>query len=84
MPLRMRRSVRLAKGVRLNLGKRGASLSVRNGPITTNIGRKGTRHTISARGTGLSYSTKRSGCAGCLIPIVGATAALGALLATIL
>ena len=56
MGLRFRKSVKLAKGVRINLGKSGASLSVgnRGGGIT--FGKK-TRVRASIPGTGLSYST---------------------------
>jgi hypothetical protein len=62
MGLRMRKSIKIAKGVRLNLGKTGASLS---------FGTRGLRHTIHSSGrrtssigipgTGLSYVTTTSG-----------------------
>lgn len=62
MGLRMRKSIKIAKGVRLNLGKTGASVS---------FGTKGLRHTIHSSGrrtssigipgTGISYVTTSSG-----------------------
>jgi hypothetical protein len=57
MPLRFRRSLRLARGVRLNIGTGGVSTSVggRGGRIT--VGTGGARASVSAPGTGLSYST---------------------------
>jgi hypothetical protein len=36
MPFIFRRSIRLFSGVRLNLGRRRASVSVRSGPVTVN------------------------------------------------
>jgi hypothetical protein len=59
MGWRFRRSVRLAPGFRLNLGKRGASFSVGGHGFTENIGRRGARTTIGIPGTGISYSTRR-------------------------
>lgn len=62
MGLRMRKSIRIAKGVRLNFGKSGTSLS---------FGTKGLRHTIHSSGrrtssigipgTGISYVTSSGG-----------------------
>jgi hypothetical protein len=59
MTFRYRRSLRLAPGLRVNLSKRGASLSVGRRGLTTNVNRDGVRTTVSAPGTGLSYSTRR-------------------------
>ena len=59
MTFRYRRSLRLAPGLRVNLNKRGASLSVGRRGLTENINRDGARTTVSAPGTGLSYSTRR-------------------------
>ena len=55
MGLRFRRSIRLAPGLRLNLAKRGGSVSVGGGGASLNIGRDGTRGTVGLPGTGLSY-----------------------------
>jgi hypothetical protein len=53
---RFRRSLRLAPGVRLNIGKRGVtSVSVGKRGATVNFGKRGVTGTASLRGTGLSY-----------------------------
>lgn len=53
---RYRQSIKLGPGVRLNLSRSGPSLSVGQGPVTLNYSAKGVRRTISAPGTGVSYS----------------------------
>lgn len=58
MALRFRKSIKLMPGVRVNLGKRGASLSVGPRGSTFNIGKRGIRHTASLPGTGLSYQSQ--------------------------
>lgn len=58
MGFRFRRSLRLAPGLRINLSKSGASLSVGGRGATVNFGPRGTRLTVGLPGTGLSYSTK--------------------------
>lgn len=68
MGFRFRKSINFLPGVRVNLGKKGASLSVGRKGITTNIGQKGTRTTYSIPGTGASYSTKGKGC---MLVVVG-------------
>jgi hypothetical protein len=64
MGLRFYRRFRIAKGVRLNVSKRGASVSLGGRGAWFTIGRKGTRATVGLPGTGLSYtetsSTRRS------------------------
>lgn len=64
MGFRVRRSIKIAPGVRLNIGKKsvGMSAGVKGARISTNT-RTGTRATISAPGTGLSYSQKIGGTA---------------------
>jgi hypothetical protein len=57
MPFRFHRSVRIAPGIRINLAKRGASLSVGGRGHWLTFGKRGTRATIGLPGTGLSYST---------------------------
>jgi hypothetical protein len=56
MPFRFRRSIRIAPGVRLNIGKRGVSTSVggREGHLTAGTG--GVRATATLPGTGISYT----------------------------
>ncbi len=54
--LRVRKIVKLAPGIKLNLSKSGGSLSFGGKGFTVNLGRKGTRTTVGAPGTGISYS----------------------------
>jgi hypothetical protein len=53
---RFRHSMRLAKGLRINLSKSLTSLSVGRRGATVNFGPKGERVTVGLPGTGLSYS----------------------------
>ena len=75
MPFRFQKRIRLAKGVSLNLSKKGVS-SIRVGRkgFGVSTGRRGTRIGASAPGTGLSAS-RRVG-AGCLLPVILITAGL--------
>ncbi len=63
MGLRVRKTLRILPGVRLNLSKSGASLSVGGKGFTVNTGTRGTRETVGLPGSGVSYSKyqKRSG-----------------------
>lgn len=63
MGLRLRKALRILPGVRINLSKSGASLSVGGKGLTMNIGRKGVRKTVGLPGSGVSYSSyeKHSG-----------------------
>jgi hypothetical protein len=56
MAFRLRRSIKLLPGIRLNFGKRGISTSigVRGARIT--FGSAGTRTSVGLPGSGLSYS----------------------------
>ena len=56
MGLRYRGSIRLGRGLRINLSKSGASLSVGGRGATVNLGRHGIRTTVGLPGSGLSYS----------------------------
>ena len=63
MPLRVRRSVKIAPGVKMNLSKRGASVSVGTKGATTNVSKSGARSTVGVPGTGVSYTTSnKKGC----------------------
>src|SRR5258705_335428 len=54
---RFRRSIRILPGVRINVGKRSASMSVGvRGAHVTFGGPQGTRTTVGLPGTGLSYT----------------------------
>lgn len=57
MALRIRKSFKIAPGIRLNLSKSGISTSVGGKGFTTNISKKGTRVTAGIPGTGISTST---------------------------
>ncbi len=57
MAFRFRRVLSLLPGVRLNLGKKGASVSVGAKGLTANISKHGVRKTVNVPGTGLSYSS---------------------------
>lgn len=60
MPLRFNRRVRIAKGVYINVGKKGiSSVTVGTRGFSTNVSKKGTRRTYSLPGTGISYQTKQ-------------------------
>lgn len=59
MGLRFRKSIKIAPGVRLNVGKKSVGVSVGNkyGGVSFNS-KTGARARVSAPGTGVSYSTK--------------------------
>ena len=65
MALRFRKSVKLAPGVRLNLGKKSAGVSVggKYGGFSANT-RTGVKARVSAPGTGLSYTSSLSSGGG--------------------
>jgi len=56
MPFRFRKSIKLGKGVRLNLSKSGVSTSIGKPGATVNIGKRGVRPTVGIPGTGISYT----------------------------
>lgn len=62
MGFRHRKSFKLGKGVKLNLGRKSAGISFggKYGGISINS-RSGARARVSAPGTGISYTTKLSG-----------------------
>lgn len=62
MGFKFRKSIKIAPGVKFNIGKKSAGLSIGNkfGGISVNS-KTGIRGRASAPGTGLSYSTKLSG-----------------------
>jgi len=59
MGFRFRKSIKIAPGLKINLGKTGASLSVGGQGATVNVSKRGTRTTLGIPGTGLSYSKKQ-------------------------
>lgn len=56
MGFRFRQGIRIAKGVRLNIGKTGASVSLGGHGATVNVGKKGVKGTVGIPGSGLSYT----------------------------
>ncbi|WP_201526111.1 MULTISPECIES: DUF4236 domain-containing protein [Psychrobacter] len=61
MGFRLRKSIKIVPGVRINLTKKGvSSLSVGKRGARVNIGKKGTRGTVGIPGSGLSYSSYKS------------------------
>jgi len=57
MGFRFRRSIRVAPGVKLNLGRKSASVSVGTRGLWYTTGTSGQRVTAGIPGTGLSYTT---------------------------
>lgn len=73
MAIRFRKSKKLGKGVRLNIGKGSASVRLggRNAGVT--LGTKSRGASISLPGTGLGISSqKRGGCLGTAVVLVAA------------
>ena len=62
MGLRFRKSIKIAPGVKLNLGKKSTGISIggKYGGVSLNS-KTGARARVSAPGTGMSYSTKIGG-----------------------
>lgn len=54
MPLRFRRTIKVAPGVKLNLSKSGVSTTVGTKNIHFNFGKRGVKRTVSIPGTGIS------------------------------
>lgn len=61
MAFRFRRSIRLAPGLRLNVGKRGVSLSAGPRGASLTVGQRGTYTNFGLPGTGLSVRQRVSG-----------------------
>lgn len=55
-----RRSVKLFPGIRLNVGKTGASVSFGVRGLRTTVGRRGTATTVGLPGSGLSFTARAS------------------------
>lgn len=64
MALRFRRSIRLAPGLKVNLSKRGVSISSGIRGANVSLGRRGLYGNVGAPGTGLSYRTKLNASSG--------------------
>jgi hypothetical protein len=74
MALRIRKSFKIAPGIRINVSKSGISTSVGGKGLTTNISKKGARVTAGIPGSGLStsklYRSEKSAHAGSPTPSV--------------
>lgn len=61
MAFGLRKRIKIASGLHLNIGKKGTSFSVGRPGASVNIGgKRGSRATVGLPGTGLSYSSKLS------------------------
>src|ERR1700733_3107582 len=54
--LRFRRSLKIAPGIRMNVGKTGVSWSFGHRGAHVTLGKRGVRTTVGLPGTGLSYT----------------------------
>lgn len=61
MGLRLRKSIKLAPGLKINLSKSGVSLTAGRRGASVNLSSRGTRATVGLPGTGISYSNKLGG-----------------------
>jgi hypothetical protein len=64
MSFRFRRTIKIAPGLRLNVGKRGVSMSAGVRGASMTFGRNGTYANVGLPGTGLSYRTRIDGGGG--------------------
>lgn len=59
MGLRFRKSIKIAPGIKLNIGKKSVGLSIGGKHAGVSVNSKtGARARVSTPGTGLSYTTK--------------------------
>lgn len=56
MGLRFQRSIKILPGVRINVGKKGSSISIGGRGAHIMVNKKGVRSTVGIPGTGLSYT----------------------------
>ena len=59
MGFRFRKRLRIFPGLRINLSKKGGSLSVGGRGATINLSAKGHQESVGLPGSGLSYRTRR-------------------------
>lgn len=57
MGFRLRRSIKIAPGIKINLSKSGVSASIGPKGAKVTVGPHGTRKTVGLPGTGLSYTS---------------------------
>lgn len=61
MGLRLRKSIKVLRGLKLNLSKSGVSVTAGRRGACVTLSSRGTRATVGLPGTGISYSAKVSG-----------------------
>ena len=61
MGFRFQKRIRLLPGLRLNLSRKGASVTLGKPGLSVNFGKDGTTGTVGIPGTGLSYREKWGG-----------------------
>lgn len=61
MGLRYRRTVKVSRYTKVNLGTQRASMTVGKPGLSVNLSSRGARATVGLPGTGLSYSTRAVG-----------------------
>lgn len=59
MGFRFRKSIKIAPGIKLNIGKKGVSVSIGKRGANVTLGKTGVRTTVGAPGTGMSYTKHR-------------------------
>jgi Protein of unknown function (DUF4236)/Protein of unknown function (DUF3761) len=64
MAFRFRTSIRIARGIQLNLSRSGVSTTFGKRGLSVNVGRRGTRLTAGIPGTGISWSALSGASAG--------------------
>lgn len=60
MGFKIRKSFKIAPGLRINLSKSGASVSVGKAGATVNVSKRGVKSTLGLPGTGLSHTQNLS------------------------
>lgn len=66
---RFRRSIKLLPGIRWNIGKKSASVSLGGHGLTYTLGTKGSRTTVGIPGTGISYTHVHTAKRGSATPL---------------
>jgi len=78
MAFRFRRSIRITRGLRLNLSKSGVSATVGRKGLTATFGPKGSAVNVGIPGTGLSYRTTSSSSSSSSPPLPASRSTSGA------
>jgi len=60
MGIRLRKRIKLAPGLHINLSKSGVSTSVGKPGATVNVGKDGVKSTVGIPGSGISYTHNHS------------------------